>query len=443
MMTVPGFKWAALFGAALALSACETVSDLNPFSKEDILPGEREALFDNADPMSGQTQARSASIGGASGVTWSQGGGNAANNPGNVAVTISGGRSWRSSIGSAGGGIFSGSVRTTARPVSADGRIFVYKQNGDVVALSTNGGRLWSRSLRPEGERDVASGGGVAVDGGRVFAATGYGQLAALDAASGRVLWSKDIGAPARQAPAASGGNVFAVTQNGEIHALKQGDGEENWTYTGIAENSGLLAFANPAVAGGMVIVPFTSGEVMALDIKSGEPKWIEGVTRSYRTRAVSGFSDVAASPVVSDGVVYASGVSGRLVASRLSTGERVWEQDVGSLHTPVVSGNAVFLIDIEDRMVALDRKTGDPLWRTVLPNVEGRKKSRINWAGPVLANGVLVAVSSDGRLVRIDAASGRILGTSETSEDIYVTPIIAGGRMITITSKGDVVAFN
>ena len=63
MMTVPGFKWAALFGAALALSACETVSDLNPFSKEDILPGEREALFDNADPMSGQTQARSASEG--------------------------------------------------------------------------------------------------------------------------------------------------------------------------------------------------------------------------------------------------------------------------------------------------------------------------------------------------------------------------------------------
>jgi len=248
--------------------------------------------------------------------------------------------------------------------------------------------------------------------------------------------------APCRQAPAAANGTVFAVTQTGDIYAMAQGDGEQKWSYTGIAESSGLLAFANPAVAGGTVIVPFTSGEVMALDVKSGEPKWIEGVTRSYRTRAVSGFSDVSASPVVSDGVVYASGVSGRVVASRLSTGERLWSQDVGSLHTPVVSGDALFLIDIEDRMIALDRKTGEPLWRAVLPNVEG-PKSRINWAGPVLANGVLVAVSSDGRLVRVDAASGRILGTANTSEDIFVTPILAGGRMITITSKGDVVAFN
>ncbi|WP_349359560.1 PQQ-binding-like beta-propeller repeat protein [Stappia sp.] len=441
-MTARTWTNALVIGAALALSGCAAVSGLNPFNREEILPGEREALFDNVDPASEAT-ARSARIGSASAVAWRQGAGNAANNPGNVSANVTGARAWRASAGGSGGGMFSGSVRIAARPVSADGRIFVYNQNGDVTALSTNGGRLWRRSLRPEGERDVASGGGVAVDGGRVFAATGYGQLVALDAASGSVLWTKDIDAPARQAPAAADGTVFAVTQTGDIYAMAQGDGEQKWSYTGIAESSGLLAFANPAVAGGTVIVPFTSGEVMALDVKSGEPKWIEGVTRSYRTRAVSGFSDVSASPVISDGVVYASGVSGRVVASRLSTGERLWSQDVGSLHTPVVSGDALFLIDIEDRMIALDRKTGEPLWRAVLPNVEGRRKSRINWAGPVLANGVLVAVSSDGRLVRVDAASGRILGTANTSEDIFVTPILAGGRMVTITSKGDVVAFN
>ncbi|GGE81437.1 PQQ-binding-like beta-propeller repeat protein [Stappia taiwanensis] len=433
---------AALLCGALALAGCETVSDLNPFSKDDeILPGEREALFAGADPLA-ETTGKTARVGKATSAgSWTHGGGNAANNPGNVATNISGGRAWRASIGGSGGGLFSGAVRIAARPVAAGGRIFVYAQNGDVVALSTNGGRAWRRSLRPEGENDVASGGGVVVDGGRVFAATGYGQLAALDAGSGRVLWTKDIGAPARQAPAAANGTVFAVTQTGEVHALAQEDGAERWTYSGIAESSGLLAFANPAISGGLVIVPFTSGEVMAVDIKSGEPKWIEGVTRSFRTRAVSGFSDVSASPVVADGVVYASGVSGRLVASKLRTGERLWEQNVGSVHTPVVSGGAVFLVDIEDRMVAIDRKSGEPLWRTALPSLE--KKKRINWAGPVLANGVLVAVSSDGRLVRVDATSGRILATTSTSEDIYVTPIIAGGRMITITSKGDVVAFN
>ncbi|MBC2859953.1 PQQ-binding-like beta-propeller repeat protein [Stappia sp. 28M-7] len=433
---------ATLSLAALALAGCSSLSDLNPFSKETVLPGEREALFDNAVP-GGEEGNKTASIGSASSVEWRQGGGDAGNNSGNVAASISGGRAWRASVGGSGGGMFSGTVRIAARPVSDNGRIFVYNQNGDVTALSTNGGRLWRRSLRPEGESGVASGGGVAVDGGRVFVATGYSQLVALDASSGAVLWTKSINAPARQAPAAAGGTVVAVTQTGEVHAAAQDDGAERWTYAGIAESSGLLAFANPAISSGTVIVPFTSGEVMALDMKNGEPKWVEGVTRSYRTRAVSGFTDVSASPVVNGDMVFASGVSGRLVASRLRNGERVWEQDVGSLHTPIVSGGSVFLIDIEDRMVALERSTGKPLWRTVLPNVEGKKKSRINWAGPVLANGVLVAASSDGRLVRVDATSGRVLGVSQTSEDIYVTPIIAGGRMVTITSKGDVVAFN
>lgn len=434
----------ALFalGCALALAGCETVTGLNPFSREKVLPGEREALFDTSDPVAAATQGQ-ASPGAASGVTWTQGAGNAANDPGNVAATVSGGRAWKASIGSGGGGMFSGATRIAARPVTDGSRIFIYNQNGVVTALSANGARLWTRNLRPDGENDVASGGGVAVDGGRVFAATGYGQLAALDAASGAVLWSKDIAAPARQAPAASGDTVVAVTQTGEVHAAAQSDGTERWVYSGIAESSGLLAYANPAIAGGTVVVPFTSGEVMALDLKSGEPRWVEGVTRSYRTSAVSGITDVAASPVIHGDTVIASGVSGRVVASRLRTGERVWEQDVGSQHTPIVSGNAVFLIDIDDRMVALNRTTGEPLWRTVLPNVENRRRGRINWAGPVLASGVLVAASSDGQIVRVDAASGQILGTTRTSEDIYVTPILAGGRMIAITARGDVVAFN
>ncbi|MAA97658.1 MAG: hypothetical protein CMN87_08780 [Stappia sp.] len=435
-------RTALVVAGALALAGCETVSDLNPFSKETVLPGEREALFDNTDPVNAAAGGK-ASIGSASGVTWTQGAGNAANNPGNVAASISGGHAWRSSVSAGGGGLFSGSVRIAARPVTDGSRIFVYNQNGVVTALSTNGGRLWTRNLRPEGENDVASGGGVAFDNGRVFAATGYGQLAALDAGSGAVLWSVDISAPARQAPAAAGDTVVAVTQTGEVHAVAQGDGTERWLYTGIAESAGLLAYANPAIAAGSVVVPFTSGEVMALDLKKGEPRWIEGVTRSYRTSAVAGLTDVAASPVIDGDLVIASGVSGRVVASRLKTGERIWEQDVGSQHTPIVSGGTVFLIDIDGRMVALSRKTGEPVWRTVLPNVENRKKGRINWAGPVLANGVLVAVSSDGRLARLDATSGQILGTSQTGEDIYVTPIIAGGRMVTITAKGEVVAFN
>ncbi len=428
------------------LAGCGSVSEftdsINPWSREKTLPGERRPVFDGADPAL-VTSARAASIGKASGgQSWTTAGGGLTNDPGNVAASISGARVWRAQIGSSGGSLTSDALRNSARPVSDGSRVFVYKPNGDVIALSTGGARLWTRPLRPEGEKDVAPGGGVTVSGNVVYAATGYRSLSALDAASGQVLWTAELPTPARGAPVAGNGLVFVVSQANEVYALNQSDGTEAWNYVGIEETAGVLSSANPAISGNRVIVPFSSGEIMALDTKSGEPVWIDGVSRGFRTLAVSGLADVSASPIVSGNTVFATGVAGRTIASSLKSGERIWEQDLGSVHTPVVSGSALFMVDLDDRMVALDRKTGETLWATQLPKPESRKKRR-NWAGPVLANGALVAVSSDGRMAMVDAASGKIMATYDVKTKVYVTPIIAGGRMVVLDGDGAVAAFN
>ncbi|WP_417685847.1 PQQ-binding-like beta-propeller repeat protein [Roseibium sp.] len=431
---------------SLALGGCGSVSEfsesLNPFSKEKILPGERQPVFEGADPAA-VAAARAASIGNATGgQDWPTAGGGLTNDPGNVAVSISGNRAWRAQIGSAGGSLTSDALRASARPVSAGGRVYVYKPNGEVVALTTGGARVWTRSLRPEGEKDVAPGGGVAVSGNVVYAATGYRSLSALDAGSGQLLWTAELATPARGAPVAGNGLVVVVSQSNEVYALNQSDGTEAWNYVGIEETAGVLSSASPAISGNRVIVPFSSGEIMALDMKTGEPAWIDGVARGFRTLAVSGLSDVSASPIVSGDTVYTTGVAGRTIASSLKTGTRQWEQDLGSVHTPVVSGSALFMVDLDDRMVALDRKSGETLWSTALPRPE-KKKQRRNWAGPVLANGALVAVSSDGRMAMVDAASGKIMATYDVKTKVYVTPIIAGGRMIVLDGDDAVAAFN
>lgn len=433
-----------LLGVSLAGcgSVSEFTSGMNPWGKEKILPGERKALFETADPALAAT-ARPASIGNATGgQSWTTVGGNAENNPGNVAVSVSGSRAWRASIGSSGGGFTSDALRSYARPVSDGSRVFVYKPSGEVVALGTNGGRVWSKSLRPEGEKGLAPGGGVAVSDGRLYVATAYRKMAALDAASGQVIWEVDLPTPARGAPAVGQGKVYVVSQSNEVYALSLQDGSQVWSYTGIEETAGVLSAAAPAVSGKAVVVPFSSGEVMAIDSESGEAVWIDGVNRGIRTFALSGLSDVSASPVIADGIVYATGVSGRTIAASLKTGTREWAQDLGSVHTPVVSGNALFMVDLDDRLVALDRKTGETLWLTALPKPE-KKKQRRNWAGPLLANGALVVMSSDGRIAQVDAASGKIMATNDVGTDVYVSPIAAGGRMIVLDGDDAVAAFN
>ncbi len=438
----------AMILAVAVLSGCSSVSALNPFGeKEEILPGERQPLFDGANALDNAGfERKTASIPAArGGGDWSQSGGNAQNNPGHVAMAGNGARAWKATLA---GGSYklssfgSSAPRVSARPISYQGRIYVYEQNGTVTALSNAGGRQWTVSLRPEGESDTALGGGIAADGGRIFVATGYGSMAALNPGNGGQLWSVSLEAPARGAPTAVGGKVFVVTQTNEVVALNAEDGSQVWSYAGIPETAGLLSSANPAVSGNKIVVPFSSGEVTALDVKDGTPEWSDAVSRSYRTAAVSGLADVSASPVIAGGTVIATGVGGRTIAVNLRTGERLWEQNIGSVHTPVVAGNAVFLIDLNDRLAALDLKSGKPMWVTQLPVVRTKKKQS-NWAGPVLAGNSLWMFSSDGRIGQVNPTDGTIISNRETSERIFMSPIVAGGRLITVSGKGDIVAYN
>lgn len=434
--------------AAVLLGGCSSVSALNPFAeKEEILPGERQPLFKGANALENAGfEKRTASVPGPHSVSdWSQAGGNAQNNPGHVALSGNGARAWKASLG---GGSYrlstfgSSAPRVSARPISYQGRIYVYEQNGTVTAFSNNGGRQWKTELRPEGESDTALGGGVAADSGRLYAATGYGSLVALNPANGATLWTVPLDAPARGAPTAAGGKVYVVTQTNEIVAVNEEDGTQVWSYAGIPETAGLLSSANPAVSGGTVVVPFSSGEVTAIDAKDGTPQWSDAVSRSYRTQAVSGLADVSASPVIAGGTVIATGVAGRTIGVSLKSGERIWEQDIGSVHTPVVAGNNVFLVDLNDRLVALDLKTGQPIWVTQLPVVRTKKKQS-NWAGPVLAGNSLWLFSSDGRMGQVNPTSGAIVSNREISEPTFMSPIVSGGRLIVVGGKGDIVAYN
>lgn len=438
----------ALSGCASGDDFSDAIQSINPFAqKEETLPGARKAVLDGQDPLQG-AGGRTVSVGSARAIgTWQQAGGTASNNAGHVAMSGSGNRIFSTRAGSpAGGGGFTGGteVRVFARPVIGNGAAYVFDPTGTVSAISLGGGRSWSTSLKPQGSDDLSLGGGVATDGARVYAASGYRAVVSLDAGSGRVAWSHDLPEPARGAPAIGDGKIFVVAQGNAVYALNQGDGSEAWSYRGIPEASGLLTRASPAVSGNVVVVPFSSGELVALDTKTGNPLWNEALTRAGPTLAVSGLSDIAASPVIDEGVVIATGVGGKTVAFALKSGERIWESPIGSAHTPIVSGGAVFLVDLDDRLVALDRKSGAVAWVSQLPAAREDKRRRTNWAGPMLAGGQLWAVSNGGAMVSADPTSGRLTAARANAvPPAYISPIAAQGVMLVLSGDGTLSGFN
>ena len=243
---------------------------------------------------------------------------------------------------------------------------------------------------------------------------------------------------PSRSAPTAAAGKVFVVTSDNRVVALNAGDGAQAWDYRGIQETTGVLGAASPAVSGDLVVVPYSSGEITAFKASSGDPVWAEALIRSQQFTSVSGISDVAARPVIDNGLVYAVSVSGRMVAVDLRTGDRVWQRNLASSQMPVSAGQTVYVVDLSGQLVALSRSGGQVRWVTQLPG--GRK---VRWNGPVLAGGQLWLTSSEGILAAVNAISGQITSQTKLGDPTYMAPVVAGGRMYVLTDKGGLLGLN
>ena len=115
-----------------------------------------------------------------------------------------------------------------------------------------NGGAVWSASFgKDSGNKDSNYGGGVAVDGGKVYAGNGLGYVAALDAATGAATWTVKPGGPLRGAPTVADGAVYVISQDNQIYSLKAADGATNWSSAAALEIAGVFGSASPAVARG------------------------------------------------------------------------------------------------------------------------------------------------------------------------------------------------
>jgi outer membrane protein assembly factor BamB len=309
---------------------------------------------------------------------------------------------------------------------------------------AATGDRIWQIDLKPEDERGSSFGGGVAFWNDRLYASTGYGQVLALDPADGKVIWRSNVGAPVRSGPTVSDGRVFAVTVENELVVLAADDGRRLWVHNGIPETASLLGSASPAVEGEVVVVAYSSGELYALTVETGRPLWSDNLALTGNLDAVSTLADIRGWPVIDRGRVYAASHSGRMAAIDLRSGERAWEQELGSTHSLWVAGDYVYILSNDNELLCLTRNDGKVRWVRVLPSYENDKKKKdpMTWAGPVLGGDRLIVLSSDGGALSISPYTGEPLGRDEMSAGGYFAPVIADNSLYVLTADAELSAY-
>jgi outer membrane protein assembly factor BamB len=233
------------------------------------------------------------------------------------------------------------------------------------------------------------------------------------------------------------------VTNDSELIAMGAVDGETQWTHQAIAEPARILSASSPAVVGDTVVAPSPSGEVVALLTANGRRLWVDALSRNGRLTSLSAINDIAGRPVVADGIVYAVSHSGVFAAIDQRTGQRLWARGLASTQTPLVAGDAVYVVTVDGEVAALDRATGKAFWVKPLRRYENekKKKDRISWVGPLMADGKLVLANSLGDGVVLSAETGETEMSFDTGGAVFVPPVAAGGVIYFLTDAGRLVA--
>lgn len=240
-------------------------------------------------------------------------------------------------------------------PTLAGGLLFLGCSNGEVYALNASTGRtIWTHTFAAavlQGTDDVA---------GELLVATGDGELAALNDSTGALDWSLPIGGPAAGAPAESNGTVFAVSTAGRVLAATL-TGTPRWA----VNLSRTPVDTAVSVARSSLFVASTDGNVTALATGNGSVEW------SFATGPYTGGGSIDASVATDGSVVDWASYNGGIFSVDASNGTLRWVSNGSSpgssgyplLSAPVLTPYGLYVIDGTISLDDLNPRTGALAW--------------------------------------------------------------------------------
>jgi outer membrane protein assembly factor BamB len=333
-------------------------------------------------------------------------------------------------------------------------QLFVQGLKGrDSVVTSlgrTDGKVLWTRIIGPGRDNDRGPGprSTPTVDGDRLFVLTENGDLAALRAQDGGVVWQRNILRDFRgqniswlisESPLVDGDKVI-VTPGGRgagMVALDKTTGKTVWVTKELSDEAG---YSSPIVAdiGGVrTVMTLTSAAGVGVRVSDGKLMW--------RNRSAANSTANAATPVFSNNTVFYTssyGTGGALLALTPQNGEvRAQEvyftRDMQNHHGGVIVLGTTLYGFHNSIMAALDLPTGKSLWR----------HRSVGKGAITYADGLFYILGEDHVMGLAEATPtgyrerGRF-NISDQRWPSWAHPVVSGGRLY-IRNQGTIAAYD
>ncbi len=307
-------------------------------------------------------------------------------------------------------------------------------------ALASQLTEAWSVKLgAPAGYRRRLTATPV-VGSGRVFAMDVNAVVSAFALKTGARLWSVKTALPDDHSTNLGGGlavdgdTLYVSTGLDRLIALDARSGKLRWR-----QQLPAPARAAPTIAGELLFLPTLDQQVLAMSRDDGARQWAhQGVTAPTVMLGLP-------SPAFADGLVVAGFDSGELVCLRAASGSVIWSDSVASRGgghisladftsiggLPVLADGVVYAVSLGGLFVALDLRTGRRLWSREIASDQT----------PWLAGEWLFVMTPDQQLVCLNRRDGQVAWVTQlplyrnekTKEDpvTWLGPTLAGERLI------------
>ncbi len=321
-----------------------------------------------------------------------------------------------------------GEGHASLAPIVAGGRVFVAGGAGNVAALDAATGKdVWRLNL----STPIAA--GVGSDGQTAAVVTRNNQLVAI--ADGAERWRVRLPARSFTAPLVAGERVFVLTADRVVTAFDGKTGARLWSQSRPAEPL-VLSQTGALLAVGDTLVVGLAGRLTGLNPDNGSVRWEAPVATSRGTNEVERLVDIVGPVSRIRNSVCARAYSAAVGCVDASRGTVVWTR--AAQGTTGVHGDdrLVFGSESDGRFQAWQRATGEPAWSI----------DRLKYRGLTapLALGRVVAVADSRGLVHLISREDGSEMTRLTTDGspIVAPPVLAGDALVVQTRNGGVFAW-
>ncbi|MBI1835321.1 MAG: outer membrane protein assembly factor BamB [Burkholderiales bacterium] len=366
------------------VSACSTLSSLNPFAKEDTK--NQPAALQTFTPAMAVKQ------------------------------------SWTAQVGAAGEYAFN--------PALVDKSIYAAAEDGTIVKLNAENGQVIWKS-----KTELSLTAGVAAND-KVVAVVGQkGMLYAYDV-QGKLRWQKQVSSEVLATPAVSDKLVIVHSIDNRIQAFDLESGENKWIVERPLPILTLRIVTGLTIKDQFVFVTSPGGKLLSIALQNGGLRWEASAAEPKGATELERIVDMSGAPALVGTTVCASTFQGKVACFDADNGSAKWNKPLSSEVGVAVDERFTFAADNEGNVFAYALAGGASVWKN--------DKFRNRGLTTPTSFGLAAVVGDKlGYVHFLSREDGALMARMPTDgSKIIAAPLIAGNQLITQTKAGALVAF-